>query len=158
MNKKYILPAITILAAGAMLFGATTTYANTYDAQTFVQKLAVKLGVSEDKVQNAVDDLRTERQSEMQKKLEEKLSQAVKDGKITESQKSAILAKHKEMQAKHISNRDVFKDMTAEERRSAMQKERDELKIWAEEQNIDLKEFLGIKGKWGMGWKMKMMH
>lgn len=158
MNKKYILPAITILAAGAMLFGVTTTYANTYDAQTFVQKLAVKLGVSEDKVQNAVNDLRTERQSEMQEKLEEKVTQAVKDGKITETQKSAILAKHKEMQAKHISTRDEFKDMTAEERRSAMQKERDELKIWADEQNIDLKEFLGIKGKWGMGWKMKMMH
>jgi hypothetical protein len=81
--------------------------------------------------------------------FEERLTQAVADGKITEEQKEKILDKHEEMQAKMES----LKDLEPEERKAQMQTLHEELKKWAEENNIDF-PFFGMKLGFGRGFKM----
>ena len=63
---------------------------------TIIQKLVAKFGLNEADVQAVFDEERAERQTEMQARFEERLTQAVTDGKITEEQKAAILAKRAE--------------------------------------------------------------
>lgn len=87
-----------ILAGGIAWAGISNVSAQTSVRDTIVQKIAAKFGLKEADVQSVYDTQRTERQAEMQKRFEEMLTQSVKDGKITEAQKTAILAKHKEMQ------------------------------------------------------------
>lgn len=158
MNKKIILPVFATVIGAGMLLNTNQVSAQNFDKDTMIQRLAQKLGLEESKVQNAMDQLRSERQSEMQKNLEAKLTTAVKDGKITESQKQAILAKHREMQEKHLKMRDEFREMTPEQRREAKEKMREEMENWAKQNGLDLKEFLGVMGRHGMRMKMKFMR
>ncbi len=157
MNKKYILPVIAMTLVGSVLLGGTYVYAQTETGQTFAAKLALRLGIEEGKVQTALDDIHKEHQVEMQARIEEKLTQAVSSGKITEAQKQAILDKHKTLMASKEALREEFKDMTPEERKAMMEKEQEEMKAWADENGIDLKEFMPFGHK-GMGWKMRAMH
>ena len=64
----------------------------------------------------------------MQKRLEDRLSQLVLDGKLNETQKQAILAKHKEMETQRGSKRQ-------------------EMETWAKANGIDLQYVFGM----GMG-------
>lgn len=130
INNKIITSAIVLATAGALTFGTATVSANMQTDSTFVKTFAQKLGVSEDKVKTALDSMKTDRQSEMQKSLEDRLSQLVKNGKITEAQKTLITNKMKEIKA----NRSAKKE---------------DLQKWAKDNNIDLKYLsfrAGFKG------------
>jgi hypothetical protein len=95
------------------------------------------------------DQHRQQMQSNMEQKYEQHLDQLVKDGKITDAQKQLILAKHKEIVQKMQSNKDSFKNMTADQRKQAMQQEKTDLENWAKQNNIDLKYVVG-----GFGMRM----
>jgi hypothetical protein len=84
------------------------------------------------------------RHAEHKQQMEERLTQAVKDGKITEEQKSKILAKHQEIADKREAERDAMKDKTREERKAAMDANREELKKWASDNGIDEKYLMGF--------------
>src|SRR5690349_14401657 len=106
MKKQIVVPALALVITGAVLMGTLQVSAqegaDMRDVHTtLVQKIAQKFGLKESDVQTVFDEVRSEKQTEMQARFEEKLTQAVKDGKITEAQKTAIIAKHKEMQQKH---------------------------------------------------------
>jgi hypothetical protein len=79
--------------------------------------------------------------------MEENLSQAVLDGKITEEQKNALIAKREEMQA----NREDLSDLSREERQEKRKEHRDEMQEWAEENGIDMGEIMpgGGQGRGG---------
>ena len=155
MKKNIIVSTITILTAGALLFGATSTFAETDDVQTFAQKLAQKLGIEESKVKTALTELHSERQAEIKKKVEERLNQLVTEGKLTREQKDKILAKQKELSEKREANKEALKNKTTEERKELMEKEREELKTWAKENGIDLQYLMGpMKRHKGMRFKM----
>lgn len=120
-------------------------------SQEMIKTLSEKLGVDKSKVENAFNAIRSEHHQEVSKRIESKLSQMVKDGKLTENQKMLILAKHKEMEKERVSEMSELKNMSPEQRREHMQKERAELTAWAKENDIDLSLTFGFK-------HMKMGH
>ena len=77
-----------------------------------------------------------EMKKNMQQRLTEKLDQAVTDGKLTESQKQALLTKLSEEMGSF--DKENFKKMTPEQRKTEIEKKRTELETWATSQGIDL--------------------
>lgn len=132
MNKKLIIPVATLLTLGLIAYGTTKAYADSEtESPPFVQRFSQKLGLSEEKVQGAMDEMREEKQLQMQNRFEERLSAAVQNGDITEDQKQMILSKHEELRQERLG-------------------QREELEAWANENGIDL-QFLHM----GMGHGMK---
>ncbi len=154
MNKKIIIPALTIVIGGGLLYGASQVAAHGFGSrsgnESVVTRFAEAFGKSEDEVRAVFDQLHEEHQAEMMTTFEERLSQAVADGTLTDAQKQLILDKHEELMADKESSWETYKDMTPQERRAAMQAKHDELEAWAEKNGIDL-DFLG-----GFGRKMGM--
>ena len=108
MNKQKIAVTFFSLAlVGVLFFGAKEVSANWFGLgnSNLISNLAKKLGIGEEKVKQAFESVQSERQKEMRTLFEQRLSQSVKDGKITEAQKQAILKKHDEMQTKRTTQR-----------------------------------------------------
>lgn len=139
MKKKIFISSVImtgLLAVGAI--GILPAYADDTPAYPpVVQKLADRFGLDVDDVQEVFDEERAEHHAQMLQSFEEILSQEVEDGKITEEQKQLILDKHEEMQAKM----EEFKDLSPEERREKMDAWHDELRTWAQENNIEMPFF-----------------
>jgi hypothetical protein len=114
-----------------------------------VDKIAGTFNLDKTKVQAVFDADRKEHQAERQAKIEKALTQAVKDGKLTETQKSAILAKIKEAKAGTESNHDAMKGKTPAERKSTMKEKRIELEAWAKKNNIPTSYLYYIVGGHG---------
>jgi hypothetical protein len=140
MNKKIFLTILGLATAGVVTVGATQASAHFWGDDDFSSKLATKLGVSEDKVKSALDSLRAEKRTDMQATLDKRLTQGVVDKKITEAQKQLILNKYKEMR----QNRESWENLTPEERKDKVSAARDQLKAWAESNNINLGEWFGM--------------
>ncbi|MBI3341652.1 hypothetical protein HY024_00855 [Candidatus Curtissbacteria bacterium] len=143
-----------LIGTGAL--GAVQVYAQSSNGAypAIVQKLVDKFHLNPDEVKSVFDQNRQERTANRQQKLEDRLSQLVKDGKISQDQKQKILAKLKELQANRQANLQSAKSMTPEQRKAAIQKERDDLKAWAQQNGIDLKNLMirpgfGFRGHWG---------
>jgi len=124
-----------------------------------VQAIAQKFHLDENQVKATVDDYhqqkRKERKENMGKKEEDRLSQLVKDGKITDAQKQAILSKLASLKQKY--NPANMKDKTPEERKKQMQSMKDELTSWAKSQGIDI-NLIFPKFEMGAGMGRKWMH
>lgn len=119
---------------------------------SLVDKLASKFNLNKSEVQAVFDEDRSAREAERQQQVEERLTQAVTDGKITEEQKTKILAKLKEIKADMEANRDTMKDKTAEERKAEMDTKRTELETWANDNGIPVEYLrLGMGGPGGHG-------
>jgi hypothetical protein len=156
MNKKIFLTVAAISIIGIGLLTSTTIFAQ--DAvngqnpmSSLVAKIADKFGLKKEDVQAVFDTDRQERQQEMQTKYEEQLSQDVTDKKITEAQKQLIIAKNKELETNRQAKMESTKNMTDDERKTAMEKERTELESWAKTNGIDLKYLMGGMGMGGHG-------
>lgn len=108
---------------------------------SIVDKIAEKFNLNKEEVEEVFEEHREEKHQEMQSKLEEKLNKAVEDGKISEEQKQAIIVKKEEMRGKY----EELKDLSLEERHEAMEEFKEEMNVWAEENDIDLKQFFGHK-------------
>lgn len=139
---KYIAVIAAVLAlfvVGAYSVNAVSS-SDTQDYPPIIDKLVKAFNLDPAKVKEVFDQDRQERIVERKARYEEILNQAVKDGKLTEAQKAAILKKTDELQSK----------------REAIQKEREELKKWADDNKIDLKWLRfgfggprGHRGFWG---------
>jgi hypothetical protein len=143
MNRKTMLTAAAVSVLGAGLLTATTAFAQNESTvqdpmHSLVQKVADKFNLNQDEVQAVFDEAHKERHAEMEAKFEEQLSQYVSEGKITEEQKQLILQKHEEMKANRETNKETFRNLSDEERRTQMEQKRAELEAWAEENGIDL--------------------
>lgn len=125
---------------------ATNTFANEVSSYPpIVQKIADRFNLNVGEVQKVFDDERDERRADMYAHFAERLNDLVTEGKLTESQKGAILNKHEEMQDKM----EELKNLTPEERIGKMQSIHDEFKKWAEDQGIDL----SLIGPFGRGFR-----
>lgn len=156
MNKKLIiLPALTIFT----LLLSGPAFAQT-PQQSLAQKIAQKFGLKEADVKEVFNEYRTERHNKAQQQLIVRLDQLVKDKKITEEQKTAIITKLNELWQKRMSEKDTFKSMSPQQRKAEMDKLQQELQAWAKQHNIDLSQ-LSKYGFWkmgyGMGFKRGMM-
>lgn len=147
IKKKLVIlgAAATIGLAG--LGSAGLAVAETgEDGSSLVAKIAQKFNLNQDEVQAVFDEERAEHHAERETKFKERLAQAVTDGKLTQEQADKIQAKHEEMQTVMESLQDKSKD----ERREAMHANRDELKQWAEDNDIP-EEYLRMGGRGGPG-------
>lgn len=153
MKNKLLLPVLVLALVGLAVFGMSQVQAQNQQSKypSIIQKLVERFGLKESEVQAVFDEARQERQQQMQARFEEHLNQAVKDGKISESQKQAILVKHNELAEERLQNKENWQNMTPEQRRQAMQEQKQELESWASQNGIDLKYLFG-------GFGMKRGH
>src|SRR3989338_6615511 len=108
MSKKLFVIFLGISVIGLSLYFAKPSHAQN-PVTTLLDRIAEKFNLKKEDVQKVADDFRLEKQKTMQeqrrKNLDEKLTQAVKDGKITESQKQEILKKMEELQKNNEADR-----------------------------------------------------
>lgn len=148
--KKPLLIAgiVGTVGAGTLATGAVVNAESGSSASGpmsgLVDKLASTFNLDKTKVQEVLDQQRSEMEKNREAKATERLQALVDKGTITSAQKTAIEAKLKEMKQDREQNKEEFKNMTAEERKSAMDEKRTELESWADEQGIDLNELKGI--------------
>ncbi|MFW6110203.1 MAG: hypothetical protein ACOC6Q_02135 [Patescibacteria group bacterium] len=106
MNKNLLLifAAVGVLIAGGMLRTNTAQAEtdNSYLQIPFVQELSQRLGISEEKVTTAMEEVRETR---FQNDRLAQLDEAVADGVITETQKQMILDKQTEQNEQHEQHR-----------------------------------------------------
>ncbi len=144
-SSKIVLVAALIATLGAGVIGVRSTLAAEDSEQpkdTFMSELvtaiAEKFDLDEDEVQAVVDEQREAHKEEMKAKHDEifetMLATAVEDGDLTQDQADEILEKRDEMQALMES----LKDSEEEDRKAAMKEAFEELKAWAEENDIGM--------------------
>ena len=148
-GKKVLLTTAAVVGGAVMVSQTVTAQEPAEQLTQIVERIAAKLNMQPSQVQSVLDEMQNEKHTEMQTHLEERLTQAVTDDKITEAQKQAILSKHAEMQTKM----EALKDLTPEQRRTEMEKIHEEMKTWAEENDIDF-PFIGFGRGFHRGMKM----
>ena len=110
------------------------------DYPVIIEQLAEKLDLDPEEICEALEDIHEERKEEFKKNLEEKLDEAVEEGNITEEQKEAIITKSEEV-AEELQD---IKELPQSEKKEAMADINDDLREWAEENDIDLKELFPL--------------
>lgn len=126
MNKKILIPLVALaITTGAGFLYIKTAQAADTNRTSIVQELATKFGLKEADVESVFTAHRNEMQKNHQQSFTDRLNQAVADGKLTEAQKNAVVAKHEEL-----------KKLREAEQQQRQQK-RDELAKWAEDNKID---------------------
>jgi len=136
MNKR-LLFIPTLVLAGMLVYSSGKAARADDNAsswrQEMVSALAQKLGLSEDKVGTALDEvheqMRAEHDANMQQNFEERLQSLVDEGKLTEGQREAFLAKREEMMAERDANR---------------REHHEEMQTWFQEQGIDPSIMVGL--------------
>lgn len=161
MKKSHILSALVVAIGVGGAVGMSQVQAQegiTSSNPPIIQKLVERFGLNEAEVKAVFEEEHAARKAEMKTKAEERLTQLVSEGKLTEAQKTAIIAKHAEMEAQRESMKDSFETMTQEERKATMEKHRVELEAWATEQGIDSKYLMfTMKFKGGHGGPGRQM-
>ncbi len=154
---------VAVIGAGAVGVGTTLASEREDRKDGFVSEIvsaiAEKFDLSESDVQAVFDEQAEARRDEMKdrheemrakhdEKFDEMLAQAVTDGDLTQSQADSITSKRDEMQEFAESMRDA----DPEDRRDQTKEKLDELRAWAEDNDIDEKyvRFLPPPPKGGM--------
>jgi polyhydroxyalkanoate synthesis regulator phasin len=124
----------TIAAASALGIGAAS--AQSSSGTSIVDRIATKFNLNRDEVQTVFDEQHTEMEANHEQEQSTRLQALVDKGTITADQKTALEAKHTEMEAA----RDALKDqnLTREEMHTKMDAARTEFETWAKDQGIDL--------------------
>jgi len=144
-RKTQLIVAAAILLIVAGVFGGAV-YAQTPTPvkrgnifSELVDFISQKLGLKKEQVQTVVNEFQTQKRQAMQKNAQvreqSRFDGLVKSGKITEAQKTAILAELKALQEKY--NPANLKDQTPAERKTQTEKMGEELNTWAKAQGID---------------------
>ena len=128
----YILSGIVFL--GILTVVAVGTRAAETEYPPMVQKLAERFNLDPEEVGSFFIGEIEQKREQMKLRFEEWLEKAVSEGKLTEEQKQAILTKRDELQGK----REELKELSSEERWEAMKELKEEMKTWAEENDINL--------------------
>ena len=152
INKNLLAGgAITAIGLASIIGISTTNAAPSSNHTSIVEKIAQTFNLNKDDVQSVFDEEHKARMKEHQKEAQERLATAVTEGKITQEQADAITAKREEMKTFMES----LKDSTEEQRKEAMKNKTEELKTWAQDNNIPI-EYLRPEGPGMHG--MKGMH
>jgi hypothetical protein len=145
-----------IAILGAIAFSAVPVSAQDPVYSNLVTSIAQRFNLKEADVAAVVKDVRTQHMTTMRSKWEAKLSQAVTDGKITEAQRQAIIAKHDEVQGKI----NAAKDLPDAERKVKAKEAFADLEKWSVDNNINLKQFglFGFGHSMGRGYRAKLAN
>lgn len=150
MSKKKVLTILGASALGTALF-VGTAYLTLQSVSALIglgngeypdiiKNLAAKFNADPAEVEQVFEDTHDQM-------ISSRLDKAVADGRITAEQKTLILNKMDEVQAKmdEINNQ----EMTATERRDALESLHDELRDWADENDIPLMFLMGNRREMG---------
>lgn len=150
-NKLFLAATVAIMSgsvlASTQAFAASNATDESVPMSSLAQRIAEKFGLDQAEVQVVFDQEREAMHAKMQADYEERLTQLVSEGKLTEQQKQLILSKHAELQANRQSVIEGMKDKTDEERKVAMNTERQELTDWAKENGIDVQYLMFKHGR-----------
>ncbi len=142
MKKRVIIPTIALIAIlGAVTIGTVTVSAQSPMYGNLITQIAQKFNLKESDVQDVVNQVRATQQTTMKTKWQDRLTQAVTDGKITDVQRQAIIAKHNELQTQFTS----LQGLSVTDRKAKMAQIQSDLKTWATANGLDSK-FLGLIG------------
>lgn len=142
IKNKLALSALVLTLAGASLFVAANTYAQSSSPSpmsSLVQRIADRFGLKKEDVQAVFDQERAERQTKKDATYASYLDSLVSGGKITNDQKQALIDKRKQIKQQRQADFSNMKHMTGQERKEARLKERQSLEDWSKQNNIDLK-------------------
>lgn len=152
-SKKYIFIPIAMLGMVAVLAFSVTDKVNAFGAENqmggdhkseFAAVIAQKFGLNQSEVEETIEQYHAEereaREQEMESRMSQRLEKAVAEGRLTESQMSAILEKQDEMHERLQEIRD--QDLSAEDKRELRADIHEEMEEWAAEQGIDFDVFL----------------
>lgn len=146
-NSLLVAGAVSALGVSSLMgLQAVSAQSDNAGPGGLIDAIANKFNLNKDEVKTVFDTFRDERHQEMEQKRSERLQALVDDGTITAEQKSAIEAKHEEMESERESHKNSFKDMTAAERKAEMQEHKSELEAWAKENDLDLSRLKGVLG------------
>jgi len=155
-STKILIPTLVLgVLAGAGALGVKSASANWFgfgggeNKDSLIQRLVDRFNLNQGEVEEALEEHRDQMQEERKNRQEEYLSELVSEGKLTDDQKNALIAKREEERTEREQNREEFKNMTREERQAEREAHREEMDQWFEDQGID-KTVLGGQGK-GMG-------
>jgi UDP-N-acetylglucosamine pyrophosphorylase len=154
MKNKRFLPLALFLFSGALVISGMTiaritpvlAESNDPEPSSIIRKLVQRFGLKESEVESVFSEAREEKQKQMQERFEQRLDQAVQEGKLTEAQKQVVLIKHRELQTKVQNKPANWYNMTPEEKKSFMQKQRQDLETWAKDNNLDLSLIMPLGG------------
>ena len=159
LKKKIFFPILALAIIGTALASSNFVSAqDTTGPDSLITAIAQKFNLNETDVKSVFEEQRSKHQAERKAAVEQKLTQAVADGKITETQKQAILAKVMENQSGK-PNFGEFKNLTPDERRAKMDEKRTEMENWAKENGLTLETLHSIIGGpkgFGRGMMFKM--
>jgi len=132
------------------------------DHDSLIQKLAERFNLNREEVEEFFEQQKQQHQEEMKAREEERLNQLVGDGKLTQAQKNALIAKREEWRRENADMGEKFRNMSWEERQQVMKEHREEMDKWLEENGIDwevLREYgpkrCGKRGELGGSKLMK---
>jgi ATP/maltotriose-dependent transcriptional regulator MalT len=139
-SRKLIIGSgltLALLAAGGAGL-AQAAGSNDGTGQTLADRIASHFHLSKGDVQKVIQQDRQSHEAQRQQRLEQRLDTAVKQGKLTEAQKTLILNKLKELQSQHEQAKQQPGGKTAAERQAYMKQQRQQLEQWAKDNNIPL--------------------
>ncbi|HLD17945.1 MAG TPA: hypothetical protein VJB99_02610 [Patescibacteria group bacterium] len=160
-SRRLLAAAVIIAGLGVGVIGVGTTFAAQANHNSgmsgLVEAIAAKFNLKVADVQAVFDEQRQQMESSIANREAETLTQAVADGKITQAQVDVITAKRQELK----DSMESFASMNEDDRRAAMKTQMNDLKQWAEKNDIPLNEFHpflngGMRG--GFGMKDGPMH
>lgn len=128
--------SLVAIAVSTLGIGAVSAAQNS-NKDDLASKIASRFNLNKDDVQSVFDENRAEHDQARKAKLENRLTKAVRNGKLTEDQKTNILTRVDENKAFFES----LKDMEPAERKTALDNHKKEMEAWAKENGID--------NKWG---------
>lgn len=137
MNKKTLITSaiVGILAVGTAL-GFTAVQAAEQKVDNprngLIEKIATRFNLNQNDVKQVFDEHKTEMMAQHEEQFKTRVSDAVSKGTLTQAQADAIIAKKAELEA----NRPNFEGKSQAEIRDLMKTQMDDLKKWAEDNNI----------------------
>jgi len=137
--KRSLLVGAALATVGVGGLGtvgiASADTSSTSDSTSLVDKIASKFNLNKDEVQAVVDEDREAHQAEREAEQKEKLATAVTDGKLTQAQADHITQVLEEIDA---LRGDAKPDEQSDDLRDQVKDKMDELRDWADENDIDM--------------------
>lgn len=147
-SKKTLLitSAIAIFGLSTLLILHTNATYAASNSTNIIDQLVERFSLNRDEVQTVFNENHANQIANRQQIMQDRLGQAVADNQLTQTQSDQISTKLSEINTLD----DSLKDKTFEERRAAMQTKMDELRQWAEENNIPPQYLsIGMRGPHG---------
>ena len=138
IRQRYrrILAVLSILTVAGLIsatsLGTASAQGTPNHRQNLIDTIATKFGLDKAEVQKVFDEERSLRRHDRSKQAKQRLDEAVKDGKLTQSQADEILNQAQKFE----SFLDELDETNEDKRRTLIQNKRAEIKQWANQNNI----------------------